>query len=200
MRGTTTAYFKCSDLILKQNIGIPMGTDSGPYFTHLFLHYYEFSFMNNNTRRKYNVCRKLRKGFRYTDDVLFLNSDTQFETAKSNIYPGELVINGENESNNKSSIFLDFEIEIIDKEFSTRLYDKHKDFSFQIANFSFLCGNVPKRQGYGVFISQIIHFSHACMKYQCFVKECRVLARKLLKQGYKKNLLKTYCDELSGIY
>ena len=67
----------------------------------------------------YNVCRKLSKGFRYIDDVLFLNSGTQFETEKSNIYPGELVINRENESNNKAS-FLDIEIEIIDKKFNTR--------------------------------------------------------------------------------
>ena len=176
-----------------------MGTDPGPDFANLFLHYHEFSFMNNNTRTKCNVCKKLSKGFRYIDDVLFLNSGTQFETEKSNIYPGELVFNRENESNNKAS-FLDIEIEIIDKKFNTRLYDKRKDFSFQIVNFPFLCGNVPKRQSYGVFISQIIRFSRVCMKYQCFVNECRVLVRKLLKQGYKKNMLKTYCDKLSWIY
>ena len=143
--------------------------------------------------------KKLSKGFRYIDDVLFFNSGTQFETEKSNIYPGELVINRENKSNNKAS-FLDVEIEVIDKKFITRLYDKRKDFNFDIVNFPFLCGNVPKKQSYGVFVSQIIRFSRVCMKYQCFVDECRVLVRKLLKQGYKKIIMKTYCDKLSGIY
>ena len=38
------------------------------------------------------------------------------------------------------------------------------------------------------------------MKYQCFVNESRILVRKLLKQGYKKNMLKTCCDKLSVIY
>ena len=56
-------YFKCGNLILKQNIGIPMGIDPGPDFANLFLHYYEFSFMNNSTRIKYNLCRKLNNVF-----------------------------------------------------------------------------------------------------------------------------------------
>ena len=51
-----------------------------------------------------------------------------------------------------------------------------------------------------VSTSQIIRFSRICMKYQCFVNECSMLVRKLLKQGYKKNMLKIYCDKLSGIY
>lgn len=29
-------FFKCGDLLLKQNIGIPMGTDPGPDFANLF--------------------------------------------------------------------------------------------------------------------------------------------------------------------
>ena len=38
------------------------------------------------------------------------------------------------------------------------------------------------------------------MKYQCFVDECRILVRKLVKQGYKNYVMKTYCDKLSGLY
>ena len=58
-------YFKCGDLILKQNIGIPMSTDPGQDFANLFLHNYEFNFIQNNTRRKYGVCKKLSEGFIY---------------------------------------------------------------------------------------------------------------------------------------
>ena len=192
-------FFRCGDLILKQNIGIPMGTDPGPDFANLFLHYYEFSFMSTNTRTKYNVCKKLSKGFRYIDDVLFFNSGSQFETEKCSIYPEELVSDRENVSDIKAS-FLDIEIEVIDNKFITKLYDKRKDFNFQIVNFPFLCGNIPKKQSYGVFISQIIRFSRVCMEYEDFVIECRILIRKLLKQGYKKMMMKTYCDKLSGIF
>ena len=192
-------YFKCGDLIFRQNIGIPMGTDPGPDFANLFLHYYEFNFIHNNTRTKYGVCKKLSKGFRYIDDIVFFNSETQFEAEKGNIYPQELTLNKENNLNQKAS-FLDIDIEITDKKFVTSLYDKRKDFNFQIVNYPFLCGNVPKRPSYGVFLSQVIRFSRVCIKYQCFIGECRMLVRKLLRQGYKENIMKVYLDRLSNLY
>ncbi|MEO0333994.1 MAG: hypothetical protein AAF223_20355, partial [Bacteroidota bacterium] len=43
-------YFKCGDLVFKQNIGIPMGTDCAPKLANLFLFYHEFKFMNRNLR------------------------------------------------------------------------------------------------------------------------------------------------------
>ena len=192
-------YFKCGDLIFRQNIGIPMGTDPGPDFANLFLHYYEFSFIHNNTRTKYGLCKKLSNGFRYIDDIVFFNSETQFEAEKSNIYPQELTLNRENNLNQKAS-FLDIDIEIIDKKFVTSLYDKRKDFNFQIVSYPFLCGNVPKKQSYGVFLSQVVRFSRVCMRYQCFINECKILVRKLLKQGYMENTIKVYLDKLSSLY
>ena len=35
-------YFRCGGMIMKQNISIPMGTNPGPDFANLFLHFYEF--------------------------------------------------------------------------------------------------------------------------------------------------------------
>lgn len=192
-------YFKCGDLIFRQNIGIPMGTDPGPDFANLFLHYYEFDFINNNTRTRYGLCKKLSKGFRYIDDVVFFNSETQFEAEKNNIYPQELTLNRENDMNQKAS-FLDINIEIINKKFVTSLYDKRKDFNFKIVNYPFLCGNVPKRPSYGVFLSQVVRFSRVCMEYQCFISECRMLVRKLLTQGYTESMIKIYLDKLSNLY
>ena len=37
-------------------------------------------------------------------------------------------------------------------------YDKHDDFDFDIVNFPFLDGDVPRRPSYGVYISQLIRF------------------------------------------
>ena len=192
-------YFKCGDLIYRQNIGIPMGTDPGPDFANLFLHHYEFNYIHGNTRTKYGVCKKLSKSFRYIDDIVVFNGETQFEAEKSNIYPQELTLNKENNVNQKAS-FLDIDIEIIDNKFVTSLYDKRKDFNFQIVNYPFLCGNVPKRQSYGVFLSQVIRFSRVCMKYQCFIRECRILTRKLLRQGYKEETMRFFFDKLSNVF
>ena len=42
---------------------------------------------------------------------------------------------------------------------SSKLYDKRDDFVFEIVNFPFLDGDVPRSPSYGVYISQLIHFA-----------------------------------------
>ena len=45
--------------------------------------------------------------------------------------------------------------------FSTKIYDKRDDFDFEIVNFPFLDGDVPRPTSYGVYISQLIRFARA---------------------------------------
>ena len=39
---------------------------------------------------------------------------------------------------------------------SSKIYDKRDDFDFDIVNFPFLDGDVPRSISYGVYISQLI--------------------------------------------
>ena len=41
----------------------------------------------------------------------------------------------------------------------TKLYDKQGDFDFDIVNFPFLDGDVPRRTSYGVYMSQLIRLT-----------------------------------------
>ena len=41
------------------------------------------------------------------------------------------------------------------------LFDKRDDFDFEIVNFPFLDGGVPRSTSYGVYISQLIRFARA---------------------------------------
>ena len=43
--------------------------------------------------------------------------------------------------------------------FKTKIYDKRGDFDFDIVNFPFLDGDVPRSTSYGVCISQLIRFA-----------------------------------------
>ena len=45
--------------------------------------------------------------------------------------------------------------------FFFKIYDKRDDFDFDIVNFPFLDGDVPRRTSYGVYISQLIRFARA---------------------------------------
>ena len=41
----------------------------------------------------------------------------------------------------------------------TKIFDKRDDFDFDIVNFPFLDGDVPRSTPYGVYISQLIRFA-----------------------------------------
>ena len=42
------------------------------------------------------------------------------------------------------------------------MYNKRDDFDFDIVNFPFLDGDVPRRPSYGVYISQLKRFARVC--------------------------------------
>ena len=67
---------------------------------------------------------------------------------------------------------------------STKLYDKHEDFDFEIVNFPFIDGDVPRSTSYGVYISQLIRFARASSYVADFNTRNKLLTQKLLKQGY----------------
>ena len=190
------SYFKCGNLVMKQNIGIPMGTDPGPDFANLFLHFYEFNFLERNSKTQYMICKRLNYSFRYIDDIASLNSEGTFENAYMDIYPEELILTKENQSNSRAS-FLDLDIEIKDKKFDIGLYDKRKDYNFNIVNFPFLHGNVPLRQSYGVFTSQVIRYLRICTHFDNFIQETRTLIQKLSRQGFRLSNLEKHFMKLS---
>ena len=64
-------------------------------------------------------------------------------------------------------------------------YDKRDDFDFEIVNFPFLNGDVPRSTYYGVYISQLIRFARASSYVADFNTRNELLTQKLLKQGYR---------------
>ena len=54
----------------------------------------------------------------------------------SQIYPLDLQLNKANTSDTEAT-FLDLHLSISNDIASTKIYDKHDDFDFKIANFSF---------------------------------------------------------------
>ena len=69
-------------------------------------------------------------------------------------------------------------------------YDKRDDFNFDIVNFPFLDGDVPRRPSYGVYISQLIRFARVCSHVDDFNTRNKCLTAKLLKQGYRYHKLR----------
>ena len=66
---------------------------------------------------------------------------------------------------------------------SSKINDKRHDVDFDIVNFPFLDGDVPRRALYGVYISQLIRFARVCTAD--FNTRNKFLTPKLLQQGYR---------------
>ena len=73
-----------------------------------------------------------------------LNIDNHyFEGMVNRIYPPELQLNKPNTSDTEAP-FLDLHLSISHGFVSSKIYDKREDFDFDIVNFPFLDGDVPR--------------------------------------------------------
>ena len=100
------------------------------------------------------------------DDLLNIDNP-YFEQMVGQIYPTELHLNKANSSNTKAP-FLDLNLSITNGIASSKIYDKRDDCNFEIVNFPFLDGDVPRSPSYGVYISQLIRFARVCSNVDDF--------------------------------
>ena len=87
---------------------------------------------------------------------------------------------------------LDLHLSISDAFVKTEIYDKRYDCDFDIVNFPFLDGDVPRLASYGVCISQLIRFTRVSSHVDDFNTRNKVLTAKLLRQEYRyhKDIIK----------
>ena len=114
------------------------------------------------------------------------NQPTNFQGMVSRIYPPELQLNKANTSDNEAP-FLDLHLSISNGFLSSKIYDKRDDFD--IVNFPFLDGDVPRSTSYGVYISQLIRFARVSSHVVDFNARNKSLTAKLLQQGYRYHKL-----------
>ena len=73
---------------------------------------------------------------------------------------------------------------------------KSNDFDFEIVNFPFLDGDVPRSPSYGVYISQLIRFARVFSNIDDFNNRTLFLTAKLLKQGYRYHKIRKAFSKL----
>ena len=125
---------------------------------------------------------------RYLDDLLNIDNP-YFEGMVNRIYPPELQLNKANTSDTEAP-FLDLHFSISNGFVSSKIYDKRDDFDFDIVNFLFLDGDVPRSTSYGVYISQLIRLARVSNHVADFNVRNKSLTAKLLQQGYRYHKLR----------
>ena len=129
-----------------------MGTNCVPLVADLFLFCYERNFMlslsdNNQT----DIIEAFTSTSRYLDDLPNIDNP-YFEQMVGQIYPTALQLNMVNSSDTEAA-FLHLNLSIPNGIVSSKIYDKRDDFDFELVNFPFLDGDVPRSPSYGVYFS-----------------------------------------------
>ena len=133
----------------------------------LFLFCYERGFMlSQSDNNQTDIIEAFNSDSRYLDD-LFSIYNPCFEQMVGQIYPTELQLNKANSSATEAP-FLDLKLSATNGIVSSKIYDKRDDFNFEIVNFLFLDGAVPRSPSYGVYISQLIRFARVCSNVDDF--------------------------------
>ena len=154
-------YIRFGTKLYRKIVGIPMGTNCAPLVADLFLFCYERDFMKNlSSDNQTDVIKAFNLTSRYLDGLLNIDNP-YFEGMVNQIYPSELQLNKANTLDTEAS-FLNLHQFISNSFVSSKIYDKHDDFDFDIVNRPFLDGDVPRRPSYGVYISQLIRFARVC--------------------------------------
>ena len=182
-------YVTCGDSLFRQKIGIPMGTDCAPFLANLFLYSYEHEWMMKMKKTNPQLARQFNRSAKYIDDLLTINNDGHMKKYMKDMYPAELELKHENSKNDKSASYLDLQLDVLDGEIVTSLYDKRDDFPFKIVNFPDLSGNIPQDGSYGVFIAQTLRYAKACAKYTDFITRTLMLKTQLIKQNFHAKVL-----------
>ena len=123
-----------------------------------------------------------------------MQQQQQQQSMVNRIYPSEAQLNKANVLD-ADALFLDLHLSISDGFVRTKIYDKRDDFD--IVNFPFLDGDVPRSTSYGVNISQLIRFAGVSSHVDDFYTRNKVLTAKLLRQGYRYHKI---CKAFSKFY
>ena len=176
-------YIRFGSKLYRQNVEIPMGTNCDPLLLICFCSAMRGTLKSLSKEKRYDLIDAFNSTSRYLDDLLNIDN-IHFEHMVHRIYPAELQLNKANASDTEAA-FLDLNLSIHNDIVSTKIYDKRDDFNFDIVNFPFLDGDVPRRPSYGVYISQLIRLAGASSYVTDFNNRNKFLTAKLLKQGYR---------------
>ena len=175
-------YIRFDTKLYRQIVGIPMGINCASLVADFFLFCYGRDFMKDlSSDNQADVIKAFNSTSRYLDDLLNIDNP-YFEGMVNQIYPSELQLNKANTSDTEAP-FLDLHLSISNDFVSSNIFDKR---DFDIVNFPFLDGDVPRRPSYGVYISQLIRFAQVCSSHvDDFNTRNKCLTAKLLKQDYR---------------
>ena len=175
-------YIRFGTKLYRQIVGIPMGTNCAPLVADLFLFCYERDFMTSlSDVKQAEIIEAFKSTSRYLDDLLGVDNPC-FEGMVNRINPPGLQLNKAGASGAEAP-FLGLHLSISNGFVSSEVYDGRGGFGFDMVNFPFLHGDVPRSTSCGVYVSQLNRFARVSGHVVDFNARSGGLAAKLLQRG-----------------
>ena len=181
--------------ILRQIIGIPMGTNCAPVLANIFLYVYEADYITRMEKLKgLGFARSFHNTYRLIDDVLSVdNPNIQEALSKpaesGGLYPKALTLNPTSSSIEEVD-FIGIHIVATKSRFHLSVYDKRKSFPFYVRRYPRLDSLIPKNIAYGVLTGQLHRVYDICSGVDDFLKEAVEIAERLQENGCSSHKLR----------
>ena len=178
-------FFTIGNLLFRQSIGMPMGSDPAPFFANLFLFFYEVRWIKSTKKLDYARARRFLNTFRFIDDLIAANDYGEFERSFKEIYPPELTLKKENTIDTKGT-FYDLDIAVKEGKFDHKLYDKRDSFNFSIVRFPYKDSNIPSKMFHSTIGAEVLRICRATSTYNSFLMCCEPFIFRMSNQGANK--------------
>ena len=178
-------FFTIGNLLFRQSIGMPMGSDPAPFFANLFLFFYEVQWIKLTKKSDYARARRFLNTFRFIDDLIAANDYGEFERSFKEIYPPELTLKKENKIDTEGT-FYDLDIAVREGKFDHKLYDKRNAFNFSIVRFPYKDSNIPGKMFHSTIGAEVLRICRATSTYDSFIKCCEPFITRMSNQGANK--------------
>ena len=161
-----------------------MGPNRASLLADLFLFCYGRDFMTSlSDVKQAEIMEAFKSTSRNLDDLLNIDNP-YFEGMVNRIYPPELQLNKADTSDTEATFWICIYLFQTDL-FHLKFMISAMTLIFDIVNFPFLDGGVPRSTSYGVYISQLIRFARMSSHVVDFNARNKSLTAKLLQQGYR---------------
>ena len=174
--------FIANDLnnILRQVIGLPMGTNCAPQIANLVLYSMESTYLRNLYNKGDESYKEYTASMRYIDDFISISKKGLMLPAEA--YEGLQF--SETTHDNGSFEYLGVFIWKENGRWNMKVNNKSDKFQFEVLKYTHFNSNAPEHQSIGIMMGQLMAYRRVCNSYKYFKEAVKDLVLGMLRRDH----------------
>ncbi len=171
--------------VLRQRVGIPMGTNCAPEIANLVLYVYEARYIDRlNANNQREEARKHKYTHRFIDDIITFNTEPIPREAYDNLEYTQQV-NEDDVAGQISVIYLGARICYNEgKRMQLNVFDKAQEWKLKVLRYPSAHSNTPQHQTRGIYIGEMRRYQLMVNSIFAFKQAGSSLTRNMYLRGY----------------